>query len=186
VIDQTEVLNRIDDLERRLGNVVRMGKIAKHEHINYETAKVRVTSGGNLTGWLRWSSRAGKSRDWQPPIPGEVVTILAPFGELNQGIVFPGTYQQEFPAPSQDENKFMRVFTDGASFEYDTKKNALLIKVGKVEIKNEQGELLSLISEALEVIATSKTPTMMGPQVAVEEAAKLPLIKTKLDSFREI
>ena len=160
------------------------------------------------TDWLPFiSDRVGKHISWAPPCLGEPVTIISPSGELEQGRVFPGTYSEEFPAPSPDLAKTMRWIGENMKYMYcdDTKTLSLKIegeskvsvsaktvdvyadhfdvKTKTASVKNKSGELIEILTTALEIIANSKTPTMMGPQPSVEEAGKLPLIKQKLETF---
>lgn len=105
------------ELDRRISNLIRLGTIAQAD---YASAKVRVKAGDILTGWLPWmSQRAGGDVSWHAPEVGEQVLILAPSGELNQGVVLTGLFQLAHPAPANTPEKQQTLYKDGAVIEYD-------------------------------------------------------------------
>ncbi|WP_051145189.1 phage baseplate assembly protein V [Thiomicrorhabdus sp. Kp2] len=113
----------LEDLARRLSNLVRMGTI---ESADYNAAKVKVkygkdSQGGDLvTGWLRWiADRAGDDRDWDAPEVGEQVMVISPNGDMRLGVVFPAIYQDAHAAPANSKDVHRRVYKDGAVIEYN-------------------------------------------------------------------
>jgi phage baseplate assembly protein V len=103
--------------DRRLSNLIRFGTIAQADYL---AAKVRVQAGDILTGWLPWlTQRAGGDISWHAPEIGEQVIILAPSGELNQGVVLTGLYQTACPQPAETPEKHLVHYLDGAVIEYD-------------------------------------------------------------------
>lgn len=105
------------ELDRRISNQIQFGSISA---VDYGNAKVRVAIGGNITGWLPWlAGRAGGDLTWHAPEAGEQVVVLAPSGELNQGVVLAGLYQNAHPAPSNTPDKHRMQYSDGAVIEYD-------------------------------------------------------------------
>jgi phage baseplate assembly protein V len=107
----------VTELDRRLSNLIRLGTV---QEVDYQNAKVRIKSGDILTGWLPWTTqRAGGNISWHAPEIGEQIVVLAPSGELNQGVVLPGIYQAQMPAPVATPDKHHMVYSDGAVLEYD-------------------------------------------------------------------
>lgn len=133
---------RLVELARRLSNVVRPGVVAEAD---YALARVRVQYGGPgaVTGWLPWlAARAGGDHSWWAPEIGEQVLILAPSGELSNGIVLAGLYQSNRPAPSDDPDKRLVRYSDGAEIEYDRaahRLRAVLPEGGAAEITAPDG-----------------------------------------------
>ena len=106
-----QVLERLTELERRLGAIVRQGKILE---VNYAKATAKAVSGEMITGWLPWlTHRAGENSTWFPPEVGEQILIISPGGSPEQGFILPGIYQNSLPAPSADENEVLIQFADG-------------------------------------------------------------------------
>ncbi|HYX38460.1 MAG TPA: phage baseplate assembly protein V [Oligoflexus sp.] len=192
------MMREMSELSRRVANMILPGVI---QEIDHQTALVRVESGEISTNWLPYfQRRAWNTIDWDPPEVGEPCLVLSPGGELAAGFVLTGLYSEEKPAPSKDPNLILRKFSDGLTYSYDlgthtltmAKESGLTLRIkadrfdfetAKASIKNEKGELISLLAEVLGVIATSKTPTLFGPQLSTDNAEKLPPIKTKLESF---
>jgi phage baseplate assembly protein V len=103
--------------DRRLSNMIRLGTIAQADYAN---ARVRVQAGDILTGWMPWqTSRAGGDISWHAPEVGEQVVVLSPSGELNQGVVLTGVYQNAHAQPVNTPEKHHTIYKDGAIIEYD-------------------------------------------------------------------
>ncbi len=112
-----DVERRLIDLERRLANLVRLGRVAEAD---YEGALVRVASGDLLTGWLPWlTRRAGTDVDWWAPEVGEQVVVVSPFGEPSMGVVMAAVYQQAHPAPETSPDVRRVGFADGTTITHD-------------------------------------------------------------------
>lgn len=115
------------DAERRIGNIVIMGRIAE---LDAATARVRVTTGDITTGWLPFATnRAGQDRTWHAPEPGEQVVVVCPCGDTNQGVMVGSVYRDAHPAPGDTEEISRTVFKDGATLEYDRKQHKHLLDV---------------------------------------------------------
>ena len=107
----------ISELNRRLANLIRLGSIVKADYTN---ARLKIKSGSLLSGWLPWISvRAGNDRSWWAPETGEQVLIFSPSGDLAQGVVLPGIYQNAYPAPAKNPDHNQITYSDGAIFNYD-------------------------------------------------------------------
>ncbi|WP_052465012.1 phage baseplate assembly protein V [Geoalkalibacter subterraneus] len=113
-----EPLNyRVSELERMVANLLRVGTVAE---LDAPAAKVRVKSGNLLTTWLPWlTRRASNDRDWWAPEVGEQVLLLAPCGDLAQGLVLPAIYQAAHPANGDRETVRRIDFADGGFVQYD-------------------------------------------------------------------
>jgi len=99
------------EAERRISNVALMGQV-----VALDTARARPIT----TGWLPFATlRAGLDRTWHPPEPGEQVLLVAPGGDLNQGVVVGSIYRADHPAPADSEDISRTLFKDGAVMEYD-------------------------------------------------------------------
>lgn len=112
------------DLERRQANGVRYGTIAE---VDLAKARVKIKSGNITTTWLPWAAgrASGAKRRWDPPEVGEQVAVISPGGDLTQGLVIPGVYQESAGAPSASADKDSTVYSDGTVIEYDRAAHAL-------------------------------------------------------------
>jgi phage baseplate assembly protein V len=142
----SDLAYRVTELERRLNNLLRLGTVAS---LDAGAARVTVRSGDLLTAPLPWfTRRAGPDRDWWAPEAGEQVMILAPAGELTQGVVLPAIYRGDYPAPAATADKRRVEFLDGAFAEYDRASGTLTVSAeglvriigkGTVEIVGKDG-----------------------------------------------
>lgn len=123
----------IAELLRLLHNLIRLGTIAEVDHT---AARVRVKTGELLTDWLPWiESRAGSTRDWDPPTQGEQVILFSPGGDPAAGVVLTGVFSNAHPAPVNSADIWRRLFPDQGLFEYDHSNSVLRIHLpGAIEI----------------------------------------------------
>lgn len=119
-----EILARIAELERKLINVVRIGVI---EEIDYTTALAKVRLEPNLlTTGLPWTTRrAHTENEWWAPEVGEQVVVLAPAGELNQGVIDRSLHQTAYPPAQTVATIHSVTYADGAVISYDRENHAL-------------------------------------------------------------
>ncbi|MDE1464790.1 phage baseplate assembly protein V [Spartinivicinus poritis] len=116
----SDLLQRIEALERKLGQVVVRGRIHAVDHGRH-LAKVEYGAEGQqqTTGWLPWKpQRTGKTITWSPPDIGEGATVISE-GDLTLGEIIPGSYYNQFPTPSNDKNIHITVYADGAKESYN-------------------------------------------------------------------
>ena len=105
----------LNDLARRLANIIRLGQIFE---IDYEVAKARIKIGDLETDWLPWmTANSGTNKDWNPPEIDEQVIVLSPCGELNQGVILPSLYRGNAPENSGDIKSI--TFADGSKISFD-------------------------------------------------------------------
>jgi len=98
------------------GELIRFGTIAE---VDLPAARCVVACGDILTGPIRWLQlRAGKTRHWSPPSPGEQVILICPDGELAAGVALLGLSSLAFPAAG-DSLREVLVFEDGSVLAYD-------------------------------------------------------------------
>lgn len=123
----SDLLQRVEELERRLSQMVVRGVIAA---VDPDKALVRVKYGdGLLTGWLTWKPpRTGKAVVWWVPEVGEGATVISD-GDLSQGEVLPGSYHDGFPPPSTDPDLFHINFGNGTVIEYQRTDEKLSLAV---------------------------------------------------------
>lgn len=126
----------LTDLERRMSNVVRFGTIAAAD---YTAARVRVTFGKITTAWLPFVTlRAHDHVTWCPPEVGEQVVVVAPTGDLAQGVVIGAVYQHRHPAPEDKPTVAKEVWPDGSSLTYDRESHTYTLDVvpdGKIVLQ---------------------------------------------------
>ncbi len=121
----------LSELQRLLHNLVRVGSIQSVDHGGPgKPARVRVTIGDLVTDWRPYHEcRAGGTTTWNPPTVGEQATVLSPSGDLGAAVVLVGLNSTANPAPSNDPNKTITKYPDGAVMEYDHAAHALLVSL---------------------------------------------------------
>lgn len=130
--------------ERRLADLIKVGRVVEAD---YALARVRVGIGDPedpegyiLTGWLPMSG--GRSDEWNPPQIGEAVTVLSEGGELQNGVVLPGSiYNTDHPAVGARGDLWRKDFRDGSSVEYDLASKTMRTAVGDALIVMSEGAI---------------------------------------------
>lgn len=148
-IDEVEVRGKLDQHNTMLGGVARIGRVvaaaADDPEDPADIPRVLVQIGGKSTGsyirnWLPWTAaRAGYDGEWWQPDLDEQVLVLAPSGNVAQGIIIGSLYRGSLtfdseaggvtardPIPGAVEgaaetDKYIhrRVYQDGTSITYD-------------------------------------------------------------------
>ncbi|MCP5136036.1 MAG: phage baseplate assembly protein V [Gammaproteobacteria bacterium] len=114
---------RLEELERRLANVLRVGTVTE---VDAPAARCRVAIAGEPTAPRPWlTHRAGDAVTWWAPSVGEQVLVLAPQGDLGQAVVLPALYSDATAAPSEQTGEHRTVYPDGAVIRYDSAAHAL-------------------------------------------------------------
>ncbi len=131
IFDEKDGFN-LNDLARRLANIIRLGQIFA---VDYEAAKARVKIGNLETDWLPWiTANSGKNKNWNPPEIDEQVIVLSPCGELNQGVILPSLYRGL--APENSSNIKSITFADGSKISFDKMSGNLDLNIkGSATIK---------------------------------------------------
>ncbi|MFN3795877.1 phage baseplate assembly protein V [Sphingobium yanoikuyae] len=111
------------DPQQQIGEAIQYGVIATVDHAN---ATCTVTLGDLDSGDLPWvAQRAGGMRCWSPPSVGEQCVVLAPEGDLANGLVILGLYSDANPPPSNDPYVVRIDMHDGATISYNHSTHSL-------------------------------------------------------------
>ena len=127
------------ELARRLSDVLRLAVV--HE-VQTDPPRVRMRYGppGDapaVTAPLPWfTARAGQDRTWWTPAQGEQGLILAPSGDLEEGFVLFGLWQDAFPPPSTSADVTRHDWSDGSWVEHDRQSGKTrLYSTGNAEVE---------------------------------------------------
>jgi phage baseplate assembly protein V len=126
----------IGDLQRRMANLFRVGKITE---VNNTTGRVKVSFQGVTSAWIPWmTTRAGAVKEWNPPSVGEQVCVCSPSGELGAGFVMPGSINyDDNPAPDNRANVKKITLPAGGSYEISVGGMTLTIAGGKLTLNGD-------------------------------------------------
>ncbi len=104
---------------RRLENVARLGTVMAVRHT--KPARCRVKMGDNTTDWLPWMAGRAAGKDgstWWPPVAGEQCLVIAPGGDMAQGVVLLGAYSDNLDAPADAAGVEFKRWTEADFAEY--------------------------------------------------------------------
>jgi phage baseplate assembly protein V len=122
----------LNDLGRRLANIIRIGTIFE---IDFQAAKARVKIGELETDFLPWANaNSGSNNSWNPPEIDEQVIILSPSGDLSLAVILPTLYKNN--ASDSDQNIKSITYQDGSKISFDIASGTLDLDLkGDVKIK---------------------------------------------------
>ncbi|NNG82841.1 phage baseplate assembly protein V [Acinetobacter sp. ANC 5378] len=108
------------DANRRLENIVRFGTV-KTINPSKPIPRVIVNLGDIETPEIRCLNiRSGDDATWDMPSENEECVVISPCGDIGPtSFVLYGFYNDDHPAPSDDLNKKIRMFSDGCVIAYD-------------------------------------------------------------------
>jgi len=145
---------RISELEARLENSVRKGKIAEVDH---EKGLARIEVGVDSDGkpqlgpWLRTSQIAGALKIHTPATVGQTFMQVAPGGDFEQGLLIPLGWSDGNPSPGKTADPVMTIGALTATTDGDT----LKISVPKIVLEC-GGSTFTLSGEGLDLEAILK------------------------------
>ena len=143
----------INDLGRRLANIVRIGTILE---IDFQAAKARVKIGKITTDFLPWTNtNSGQNNSWNPPEIDEQVVILSPSGELNQAIILPSLYKNN--ASGNADNIHSITYKDGSKIAFDHNSSTLNLDIKGDTTLNITGNTTIKVAQNAEIEATNVT-----------------------------
>ena len=88
-----------------------------------------VAAGDIVTRPLPWlERRAGTTRSWSPPSPGEQGVLVCPGGDPAGAFFIPGVFSDAHP-PIADDTRDAVEFPDGSTVEYDPDAHELIVTV---------------------------------------------------------
>lgn len=108
------------DNNRRLENIVRFGTI-KTINPSKPIPRVIVILGDIETPEIRCLNiRSGEDANWDMPSVNEECVVISPCGDIGPtSFVMCGFYNEDHPAPSDNLNQKLRMFSDGCVIAYD-------------------------------------------------------------------
>ena len=123
-------MRTLSEIETLLENLIRVGQVIEAD---VPAAKVKVATGGNITGWIPMPASVGKNFiAWTPMRFGQTVTLACPSGDLAQArIISTGYTVGDVPAPSGNADKDLIQFNDGTRIEYNSATHELDIYSAK-------------------------------------------------------
>lgn len=131
---------RINELERRLNNLLMVGTILEVDH---GARKLRVEVGEIRTAWLSWPTEMGRNyRRWRPLRKGQQVVLSSPSGDLAQAVITGMLYSSALPSPSDNPDLDLVEFEDGARAQYDSTAHAFITETGESSVTMDRDRIL--------------------------------------------
>lgn len=176
-----------DDIPADPSTLIRMGLVSavqlKPPRIKMRYGDPDADDGDIETPWVRFLAlRAGKTKCWSYPSIGEEGVLLAPDGQVSNGIFLPGLWNDtNSPPDSATADNDLTEYGDGALLGYDAATHDLILSLpggGKITIAAPAGMAMkgdidhdgSLITTGLlgsELGATGTFTSMSGQTVEV-------------------
>jgi len=135
----TELLVRISDLEKKVENICRLGKVRK---VRVDTAKVDVEFEGHVIKKIPFATmRAGTDQTYWLPSVGELGFLFSPSGEMGNAVFQPAIFYNGVKPLENSETKHTVFYRDGTKEEIDTDAHSHKFKIGNTDkFKRETNE----------------------------------------------
>jgi phage baseplate assembly protein V len=139
-----DLIGRVTELERRLANIILDGVIAETDHSrDHYRVRINGETGQLLSPWIaRGDEDAGVGSTHRPMAPGQQVRVISRDGELGAGtsLVYPGSYRDRFPQPSQNGEAFVTRLGDAV---ITMKAEAIELTVGSTRLQITADEIVT-------------------------------------------
>ena len=132
-----EQAQRLSEIERRQGNMIRPGKVVK---IHEDGQRIQVQSGDNVTPFIHWfASAAGKVSDYRCPSIGEQCALLNYAGgdEASQCWALCGVPCEQWPLPSNDPAQQVTSYGDGVTMAVNAQAGMVTVTAGTLHATGE-------------------------------------------------
>jgi len=132
--DFEDMLRRIPEIERRIRNMVRYGKVAE---VDPAKGLVKITDDGGgkgqslTTDWIPWAETGGGIKTWRPPTVGQRVVMFSPSGQLHDAISMNAAFSNEHAQPSDKGDEIKE--TIGAS-SITTRGDSHVVKSPRIDL----------------------------------------------------
>ncbi len=115
------------DTQRLIGDLIHEGTVVS---VDLDAGTVRVEFTDDLTtGDIPWlCGRAGRTRVWSPPAPGEQVTVLCPESDISRAMVIGSLSSDAHPHAASDGSTRID-FEDGSWIGYDPSTGELTVQL---------------------------------------------------------
>ena len=145
----------VEILKAAAGHMLTVGTVAELDaEKGYRIETGQGTEGPMLSPWLPHPESGGQTDSWLPLSQGQTVGILAPAGDLRQGVLLRGGFTGPNPPPSQDLQENV---LDGLGVRLSVKDGVLTVEADRVVVKAD-----SVLAEADKVELGGEG----GPKVA--------------------
>lgn len=119
----------VNQIDRRQNNLLREAVVTE---VFAGEGTARVDAQGIVSKKVPWLERSGAIREWVPPTIGERVLLISPTGEPGRGLILPGGYTDQFPAPHNQGGEKRVAIGDVTVTQTGS---ALVIKAGGVTVE---------------------------------------------------
>lgn len=130
-------------------------------------ARCRVKLGDNTTDWLPWMAGRAAGKDgsaWWPPVVGEQCLVIAPGGELAQGVVLLGMYSDHMEAPADAAGVELQRWSEREFAEY---------RAGRRTVHTEEAIVLEVGNGCSIVMAPESITLSAGGSVLTIAAGRI-------------
>lgn len=128
------LLHEIAELKLRVANAVQVGPVAESDAEKGYRVALGVDRDGEprLSPWLPHPDSGGGNKSWRPLTKGQIVAVMAPGGEVEQGFILRAGFGGEDPPPSQDLGEV--VVLDNGGVRISATKESVVITVGGTKL----------------------------------------------------
>ena len=158
------ILYRLAELERRLGNVIRLGTILA---VDPTASRCKVMLDTELiTTWLPWMTQraALDAATWWAPSLGEQVVVLSPSGELSVAVVLPSLNQALMPPPGDNPLEHVTRYGIGTTVKVNTLTGAVeVVTPGPLKATALSAEITAPTVTVTGAVTVTGPLTVSGP-----------------------
>ena len=174
----SEILYRIDCLERQVSNVIKQAKVTE---VNTETGLVSCEYEQEKIIKDRpfFTRKAGEDKDYWLPSVGELGLLISPSGDLANAIFIPGINYINYPLPESEEVTHKIFYRDEASKGYNTETHQNLLQIphddgeNKTEVGENTPSEIKQSQDEVSIKVNTKGITLNTNQLSEEHATKI-------------
>ncbi|MDG4854587.1 MULTISPECIES: phage baseplate assembly protein V [unclassified Mesorhizobium] len=146
-------------LKRMVAGNLRFGTVKKVDHDAKRVQLLLSEANGRefLSPWRPWGEIAGNEKSWRPPTQGQQMMLVAPHGDMRQGIALPMTFSDQNPAPSSDSRTRILSTFGGATVLFDAGGERAELSASRVDLGAAGGKRIARVGDRVHVMSGSST-----------------------------
>lgn len=143
---QSHLVMRHAELERRIDNSIRHGKVTDVDAAK-QLARIEIGERDGKpvkSAWVPYGQLAGDYKSHRPPTKGQQMTMFAPNGEHRQALLMPMTFSDDNKSPSDKADEHVTTFgklkitEKGDSYTIAVGNSSIVMTDGKIVLKSAQ------------------------------------------------
>lgn len=148
-----EMRAEIAALRRAVAGSTRFGTVHSVDG-DKRTVQLKLGEGADgdyLSPPRPWAEIAGAEKSWRPPVEGQQMVLVSPFGDMRQGVALPLAFSDRFSAPTADLDRRILSQFGSSSLSFEGGGDTARLFSDRVDLGGADGKRVARIGDKVHV-----------------------------------